>query len=428
MNMKYCLRKIIVWQVFIWWDHWLCVCIMCVCIMCVCIMCVCIICVCVSCVYVLHVYVLYVYVYYVCMYYVCMITDLIVCLYCVYVLCVCIMCKYYVSMYYMCMITDLTVYMHYMCMYHVCMYYLCTYNVCMYYVWPDYVYVSCVYYPWPAGCVPALRASGTLLTLYHVCTLTHLAACRLWEPAAPCWPCIMCVCIMCVRWLTWLRAGSESQRHLVDLVSCVYNDSPGCVPALRASGTLLTLYHVCMYHVCTLTHLAACRLWEPAAPCWPCIMCVRWLTWLRAGSESQRHLVDLVSWVYVDSPGCVPALRASGTLLTLYHVCTLTHLAACRLWEPAAPCWPCIMCVRWLTWLRAGSESQRHLVDLAHDLFVGLVDRHEHLGLGRQLSLDVGRGEDALKIQPVTLTVQPLILKHRDNIGDIKMINRLMMD
>ena len=283
------------------------------------------------------------------------------------------------------------------CMYHVCMYYVCMYYVCMYYVC---MYYMCMYYM----CMCIMCVCIMCVCIMCVWSLTWLCVCivSMYYEYALCVS-IMCLCIICVWSLTWPYICTICVCIMCVCIMCV------CIMCVCIMCDLI----MCMYHVYTIPEqLAACRLWEPAAPCWPCIMCVRWLTWLRAGSESQRHLVDLVSCVYVDSPGCVPALRASGTLLTLFHVCTLTHLAACRLWEPAAPCWPCIMCVRRLTWLCAGSESQRHLVDLAHDLFVGLVDRHEHLCLGRQLSLDVGRAENALEIQPVTLTVQPLVLKH----------------
>ena len=60
--------------------------------------------------------------------------------------------------------------------------------------------------------------------------------------------------------------------------------------------------------------------------------------------------------------------------------------------------------------MRGSADGQRNLVDPAHDVFVGLVDRREHLGLGRQLTLDVWRAEDALQVQPVALARQPLVL------------------
>jgi len=63
------------------------------------------------------------------------------------------------------------------------------------------------------------------------------------------------------------------------------------------------------------------------------------------------------------------------------------------------------------TRLCPGPDGGRHLVDLPHDVLVRLVDLHEHLGLGGQLSLDVGGGEDALQVQPGSLAVQPLVLK-----------------
>ncbi len=39
-----------------------------------------------------------------------------------------------------------------------------------------------------------------------------------------------------------------------------------------------------------------------------------------------------------------------------------------------------------------------HLIDLCHDLFPGLVHLKEHLGLSRQLPLDVWSQEDTLKV------------------------------
>ena len=72
--------------------------------------------------------------------------------------------------------------------------------------------------------------------------------------------------------------------------------------------------------------------------------------------------------------------------------------------------------VRWsvcLTWLGAGAHRHRRLVQLSHDLLVRLVDRHEHLRLGGQLSHDVGGAEDTLQVEPVTLTRHPLILQRK---------------
>jgi len=63
------------------------------------------------------------------------------------------------------------------------------------------------------------------------------------------------------------------------------------------------------------------------------------------------------------------------------------------------------------TRLCPGPDGGRHLVDLPHDVLVRLVDLHEHLGLGRELALDVRGGEDALQVQPGSLAVQPLVLK-----------------
>ena len=68
---------------------------------------------------------------------------------------------------------------------------------------------------------------------------------------------------------------------------------------------------------------------------------------------------------YVVSPGCAAALIASGTSFDL-------------------------------TWLRGSSYCQWNLVDLAHDVLVRLVNTDEHLGLGRQLALNVRCTEDAL--------------------------------
>lgn len=50
------------------------------------------------------------------------------------------------------------------------------------------------------------------------------------------------------------------------------------------------------------------------------------------------------------------------------------------------------------------------LAYLPHDVLVGLVHLGEHLGLCGQLALDVRGAEDALQVQPVALTRQPLIL------------------
>lgn len=66
-----------------------------------------------------------------------------------------------------------------------------------------------------------------------------------------------------------------------------------------------------------------------------------------------------------------------------------------------------------LTWLGGGPDGEWYPIDLPHDVFVWLVDLHEHPGLGRKLSLDVWGREYTLQVQPVPLAVQPLILKEQ---------------
>ena len=46
----------------------------------------------------------------------------------------------------------------------------------------------------------------------------------------------------------------------------------------------------------------------------------------------------------------------------------------------------------------------------SHDLLPTLVHLCEHLGLVGKLTLDIGGSKDALQIEPVSLTFQPLIL------------------
>ena len=62
------------------------------------------------------------------------------------------------------------------------------------------------------------------------------------------------------------------------------------------------------------------------------------------------------------------------------------------------------------TGLCGGSDGQWYTVDLPHDVLVRFVHLHKHPGFCRQLSLDVGGGENTLQVQPVPLAVQPLIL------------------
>lgn len=49
-------------------------------------------------------------------------------------------------------------------------------------------------------------------------------------------------------------------------------------------------------------------------------------------------------------------------------------------------------------------------VHLPHDALPGFVHLQEHLGLSRELPLDIRGCKDALQIKPVPLTRQPLIL------------------
>ena len=63
-----------------------------------------------------------------------------------------------------------------------------------------------------------------------------------------------------------------------------------------------------------------------------------------------------------------------------------------------------------ITWSCSRSYAVWKFVHLSHDLLPRLVYLCEHLSLIWQLSLNVWRTEDALQVQPVALTLQPLIL------------------
>lgn len=67
-----------------------------------------------------------------------------------------------------------------------------------------------------------------------------------------------------------------------------------------------------------------------------------------------------------------------------------------------------LMC---LTWLCGSTQCVGKAVHLPHNLFPGFVHLQEHLGLSRELPLDVWGAEDALQIKPVPLTCQPLVLR-----------------
>lgn len=72
----------------------------------------------------------------------------------------------------------------------------------------------------------------------------------------------------------------------------------------------------------------------------------------------------------------------------------------------------------WLpTRLCCCSKGIRRLFDLCHDPLPGLVHLKKHLGLGRQLPLDVRGQEDTLEVKPVPLARKPLILAKRVDRG-----------
>lgn len=70
------------------------------------------------------------------------------------------------------------------------------------------------------------------------------------------------------------------------------------------------------------------------------------------------------------------------------------------------------------TWLCCGTNGQGNFVDFAHDVLVGFVYLHKHLGFSRQLTLNVRCREDTLQVHPGSLAVQPFILPtNSDSIG-----------
>ena len=66
----------------------------------------------------------------------------------------------------------------------------------------------------------------------------------------------------------------------------------------------------------------------------------------------------------------------------------------------------------------------RHVFDLCHDLLPGFGHLKKHLGLGRQLPLDVRGQEDTLEEKPVPLACKPLILARREDRGKKKQRGR----
>lgn len=62
------------------------------------------------------------------------------------------------------------------------------------------------------------------------------------------------------------------------------------------------------------------------------------------------------------------------------------------------------------TWLSGGTKRIGQPVYLPHDLLPRLIHLKEHLGLCRQLPLNIWSVKNAFQVQPVSLAVQPLFL------------------
>lgn len=71
------------------------------------------------------------------------------------------------------------------------------------------------------------------------------------------------------------------------------------------------------------------------------------------------------------------------------------------------------------TWLSTRSKSVRQPVHLPHDLFPGFIHLKEHLGLCRQLPLNIWSIKNTFQVQPVSLAVQPLFLGGKYGHGQI---------